>query len=146
MQYFEYWVNRVLIWWKKIKDGNHDPDIFQNSLKNWCGLGNNTMQYVGYGVSDKRFWSYQVDKYLIWWKKIKVGRHDRDIFKNFLKNWCCLGIHASYRSLEHRMNWRSGFVDMRVTRYGCGHTRRRRWRTKPCKNKKPPPGRGNLNT
>ena len=85
MQYVEYWVNRVLIWWKKIKDGNHDPDIFQNSLKNWCGLGINTMQYVGYGVSDKRFWSYQVDKDLIWWKKIKVGRHDRDIFKNFLK-------------------------------------------------------------
>ena len=135
MQYFEYWITRVLIWWKKIKDGRHDPHIFPNFLKNGCGLGiNTTMQYFEY--------CYQVDKDLIWWKKIKVDRHDRDIFKNLLKNWCCLGIIASYRSLEHRMNWRSGFVDMRVTRYGCGHTRRRRWRTKPYKNKKASPWQG----
>ena len=41
--------------------------------------------------------------------------------------------------MEHTVNGKSGFADMRVTRYGYGHTRR--WRqTEPYKNKKPPPG------
>ena len=50
MHYVEYWVYRisgfevdqgdkVLNWRKKIKDGHHDSNIFQNFLKNWCRLG-----------------------------------------------------------------------------------------------------------
>ena len=36
-------------------------------------------------ISDKRLWSYQGDKVLIWQKKIKDGRHDQKISSTFLK-------------------------------------------------------------
>ena len=36
-------------------------------------------------ISDKRLWSYQHGKVLIWRKKIKDGRHDQNISRTFLK-------------------------------------------------------------
>ena len=96
------------------------------------------IEYIGLTV-----WSYQGDKVLIWRKKIKDGYHDPDIFPNFLKNWWSLGINTCIQYVEHQMNWKSGFVDIRVTWYGWeaesmrgGISRRRRprRRTKPYKN------------
>ena len=43
---------------------------------------------------DKRLWSYQGDKVLIWRKRNKDGCHDPNIWQNFLKNWCSLGINT----------------------------------------------------
>ena len=77
-------------------------------------------------ISDKRLWSYQGDKLLIWRKKIDDGRHDPNIFPHFRKKWCGLGINSCIQYVEHKMNWKGGFVDIRVTRYGWESTRRRR--------------------
>ena len=76
----------------------------------------------------KRFGRYQGDKLLIWRKKVKDGRNDPKIFPNFLKNWCSLGIDTvCIQYVEHQMNWKSGFVDIRVTWMRGGvHARRRR--------------------
>ena len=67
-----------------------------------------------------------------WQCAILTQKHERwpqcpYIYLNFLINWCSLGFIASYKYLEHRMNRSSGLVDMRVTRYGWGHTQR--WAT-----------------
>ena len=62
-------------------------------------------------------------------KKIKDGRRDPNIFTNFLKNWCSLGINTCIQYVEQQMNWKSGFVDIRVTwMRGGDHARRRRRR------------------
>ena len=66
-------------------------------------------------ISDKRLWSYQGDKVLIWRKKNKDGCHDPNIFPNLLKNWYSLGINTCIQYVEHQMNWKSSFVDIRVT-------------------------------
>ena len=137
-----YQGDKVLIWREKIKDGHHDPDILPNFLKNWCRLGINKYYAVFWilSISDKRLGSNQGDKVLIWRKKIKDGHHDSNIFPNFLKNWCSLGINTCIHYVEHQMNLKSGFVDIRVIWYGWEVASHRR--TKPYKNKKPPPGRG----
>ena len=59
----------------------------------------------------KWFCRYQGDK-------IKDGRHDPNIFPNFLKNWYSLGINTCIQYVEHQMNWKNGFVDTRVAGYG----------------------------
>ena len=77
--------------------------------------------------SKKLFGRYQGDKVLIWRKKVKDGRNDPNIFPNFLKNWCSLGINTCIQYVEHQMNWKSGFVDIRVTwMWGGVHAQRRR--------------------
>ena len=67
-------------------------------------------------ISDKRLWSYRGDKVLIWRKNIKDGRHDQDIFPNFLKNWCSLGINTTMQYVEYWVYRISGFEVIRVTR------------------------------
>ena len=46
---------------------------------------NTAMQYVEYWVSDKRLWSYQGDKVIIWQKKIKMAAMTRIFFQTFWK-------------------------------------------------------------
>ena len=65
-------------------------------------------------ISDKRLWSYQGDKVQIWRKKIKDGRHDPNILTNFLK--CSLGIDICIQYVQHKVDRKSGFVDIMVTR------------------------------
>ena len=91
--------------------------IIREFLKNWCSLGINTcIQYVEPKVNQK---SGFVDiRVLIWRKKIKDGRHDPNIFPNSLKNWCSLEINTCIQYVEHQMNWKRGFVEIRVTWYG----------------------------
>ena len=78
---------------------------------------------------------YQGDKLLIWRKQVKDGRNDPNISPNFLKNWCSLGINTCIQYVEHQMNWKSGFVDIRMT-----------WMSimdeyQPCAAPPPPPAR-----
>ena len=82
---------------------------------------------------EKRFGRYQGDKVLIWRKKVKDDRNDPNIFPNFLKNWCSLGINTCIQYVEHQMNWKGGFVDIRVT-WMRGDVHARRGRTKLYKN------------
>ena len=79
-------------------------------------------------ILDKWLWSYQGDKVQIWRKKIKDGRRNPNIFTNFLKNWCSLGINNCLQYVEQQIIWKSGFVDIRVTwmRGGVNARRRRR--------------------
>ena len=56
-------------------------------------------------IIEKAVWWDQGDKVLIWRKKVKDGRHDSNIFPNFLKNWCSLGINTCIQYVEHQMNW-----------------------------------------
>ena len=109
------------------KDGRHDPDIFPNLLKNWCRLGiNTTMQYFEY-------WEYRIsgfeviDKVLIWRQQITDGRHDLNSVLDILENWW---INTCIQYVEHKVNRKSGFVDIRVTGYGREAAAMRR-RTKP---------------
>ena len=59
-------------------------------------------------ISDEWLWSYQEDKVLNWREKIKDDRHDPNIFPNFLKNWCSLGINICIQYVEHKKNRNRG--------------------------------------
>ena len=53
-------------------------------------------------VADKLIWSYQSDEpVLIWREKNKDGRHDQDIFPNFLKPKWRLGIITTMQYFEY---------------------------------------------
>ena len=115
---WSYQGDKVLNWRKKIKDGRHDPNIFPNFLKKLMQARNYHYYAVFwiFSISDKRIWSYQGDKVLIWRKKIKDGRHNQNISPNFPKNWCSLGINICIQYVEQKKNRKSGLVDIRVTR------------------------------
>ena len=66
-------------------------------------------------VSDKRLWTYQGDKFVIWRKKIKDAPQDPDIFPNFLQNWCSLGMSTTIQYVEYWVYLKSVFVVSRVT-------------------------------
>ena len=97
-----------------------------------------------------RFCRSKSDKVLIWRKK-KDGRHDQDIFKNFLRKWCSLGINTCIQYVEHQMNRKRRYQGDRVCmrRWPCATAAGGRNRTKtisapppplhPCEVLRPPP-------